>query len=432
VARLCINDMNTDIFRREPAGIRPSLNFIIVLALALSTAMLGGCTQGGDAQAPQMPPPAVSVAEVIAKEVAQWDEFPGHIEAVETVRIQPRVAGYLKTVNFQEGEEVKKGDVLFVIDQRPFQAELAGATAELARAQARAELARAQASRARKLLETRVIPEDEVDERNAADAQARADIRAAEAAVEVARLNLEYTEIRSPIDGRTGRALVTAGNLVTGGDMVPDATLLTTVVSLDPVYAYFEADEETYLRYGAMVRDGERPGSREDANRVRVGLASDENFPHEGRLDFIDNQVDPATGTIRARAVLDNGERLFTPGLFARIRLAGSGVAPAVLVDDKAILTDQDRKYVYVLGPDNTAQRRDVKIGRAAEGLRIVIHGLTAGDKVIVHGVQKIFSPGMPVAPQMITMGDPPPPPGPPAAASGEPGPAGSDRPPGS
>jgi len=423
--------MNADLIRHELAGIKPSLNFIVALALVLSIAMLGGCEQGGGAQAPQMPPPAVSVAEVIAREVAQWDEFPGHIEAVETVRIQPRVAGYLETVNFQEGKEVKKGDVLFVIDQRPFRAELARATAELARAQTRSELARAQASRARKLLERRVTSEDEYDERTAADAQAKADVRAAEAAVEVARLDLQYTEIRSPIDGRTSYAIVTPGNLVAGGDMVPDATLLTTVVSLDPVYVYFDADEQTYLSYGAMARNGERPGSREAANPVMVGLANDENFPHEGHLDFVDNRVDPATGTIRARAVLDNKERIFTPGLFARIKLAGSGKFPAVLVDDKAILTDQDRKYVYVLAPDKTAQRRNVKIGRMAEGLRIVTDGLTAGDKVIVHGVQKIFFPGMPVTPQTIIMGDPPPSPGPPAAASGESGPASTVQPPG-
>ncbi len=205
MARSWINDMNADLIRHELAGIKPSLNFIAALALVLSIGTLGGCKQGGGTQAPQMPPPAVSVAEVITREVTQWDEFTGHIEAVETVRIQPRVAGYLETVNFQEGKEVKKGDVLFVIDQRPFQAELARATAELARAQTRSELARAQASRAKKLLERHLTSEDEYDERTAADAQAKADVRAAEAAVEVARLDLQYTEIRSPIDGRTSR-----------------------------------------------------------------------------------------------------------------------------------------------------------------------------------------------------------------------------------
>jgi multidrug efflux system membrane fusion protein len=371
---------------------------------------LAGCSQPAASPEPATPPPPdVSVAEVVVKEVAQWDEFTGHIEAVETVEIRPRVAGYIERFNFKEGKEVKKGEVLFVIDQRSFKAELMRAEAELARVRARSQLARAQATRAKKLVEKRVISEDEFDERIAADAQAKADIRAAEAAIAVAKLNLEFTEVRSPIDGRAGRALVRPGNLVSGGEMIPDATLLTTVVSIDPVYAYFEGDEQTYLRYGTMARHGERPSSREVANPVFVGLANEEGFPHEGRMNFVDNQLNPATGTIRARAVLDNKDHRFTPGLFARVKLLGSGKFSAVLVDDKAVLTDQNRKYVYVLSPDNTARRRDVKLGRMIEGLRIVTAGLSAGDKVIVHGVQKIFFPGIPVNAQTIGMGDPPP-----------------------
>lgn len=367
--------------------------------------------------APQMPPAAVSAAEVVEREITEWDEFTGRIEAVEAVDIQPRVAGYIEKVNFREGAEVKKGDVLFVIDQRPYQAQLARASAELARARAQAQLAAAQAARARKLLQTNTMSQDEADERKAANAQAAADIQAAEAAVVTAQLNLDYTEIRSPIDGRAGRAMVTPGDLVSGGEMVPQATVLTTVVSMDPVYVYFEGDEQTYLRYGAMARSGERPSSRETANPVFVGLANEEGFPHQGKMDFVDNQLDPATGTIRARAVLDNKDRFFTPGLFARVRLIGSGKFKALLIDDKAVLTDQDRRYVYVLGPGNTAVRKDVKLGRLAEGMRIVLGGLSVGDKVIVHGVQKVFFPGMPVAPQMIKMGDPPPAP---AAPGGE------------
>lgn len=392
----------------ENPSIRPILSVITTLALVLSIGLLTSCKPGAEAHAPKMPPPAVSVAKVIAREVTQWDEFTGHIEAVESVRIQPRVGGYLQKVNFREGDEVKRGEVLFVIDQRPFRAELERVKAELARAQTHSELMRIQALRAKQLLDKHVISDDEYDERIAADEQAKADIRATEAAVEVARLNLQYTEVRSPIDGRTSRALVTPGNLVAGGEMIPDATVLTTVVSLDPVYVYFEADEQTYLRYGAMARNGERPSSRQVANQVKVGLSNSTDFPYTGHMDFVDNQVDPATGTIRARAVLDNKARIFTPGLFARIQVIGSGKFSAILVDDKAILTDQDRKYVYVLGPNNTAQRRDIKLGRQVEGLRIVTQGLTATDRVIVYGIQKIFFPGMPVAPQMITMGAPP------------------------
>ena len=380
------------------------------LALGLMSVIVAGCSEpSASPENAAPPPPSVSVAEVVVKEVAPWDEFTGHVEAVETVEVRPRVAGYVERFNFQEGEEVKEGKVLFVIDQRPFKAELMRAEAELARARARAELTRAQALRARKLIDKRVLSEDDFDERLTADAQAKADIRAAEVAVDVAKLDLEYTEIRSPIDGRAGRALVTPGNLVSGGDMVPEATLLTTVVSLDPVYVYFEVDEQTYLRYGAMARNGERPSARKVATPVFVGLANEQGFPHEGRMDFVDNRVDPATGTIGARAVLDNRERRFTPGLFARIKLIGSGRFSAVLVDDKAVLTDQDRQYVYVLGPGNTAERRDVKLGRLIDGLRVVSDGLAPGDKVIVHGVQKVFFPGMAVIPEAIGMGDPPP-----------------------
>lgn len=381
---------------------------LLALASLLPALLLAGCNRGEATQAPPQPPPApvVSVAEVLSREVTQWDEFTGRVEAVESVEIRPRVAGYIDTVNFREGKEVNKGDVLFVIDQRPFRAELARAEAELARSRTRAQLAHTQAERAQKLLDTRALSQEEYDERIAADAQSRADIRAVEAAVEMARLNLEYTEVRAPIDGRVGRALVTAGNLVA---TQPAATALATLVSLDPVYVYFEGDEQTYLRYGEMARRGERPSSREVANPVFVGLANEEGFPHQGRMDFVDNQLDPATGTIRARAVLDNKDRFFTPGLFARVKLIGSGTFHALLVDDKAVLTDQDRKYVYVLGPENKALRRDVKLGRIIDGLRVVTGGLSAGDKVIVHGVQKVFFPGMAVTPQSIRMGDPPP-----------------------
>lgn len=400
-----------------------------LFASLLLISLAAGCRQDTGAHAesaqgtPQMPPPpAVSAAEVVEREVMQWDDFTGRIEAVETVQIQPRVAGYIESVNFKEGAEVKKGDVLFVIDQRPYQAQLARARAELARAKAQAQLAAAQAARARKLVQSNTMSQDEGDERKAANAQALADIQAAEAAVVTAELNLDYTQIRSPIDGRAGRAMVTPGNLVSGGEMVPQATLLTTVVSLDPVYVYFDADEQTYLRYSAMARSGERPSSRETPNPVFIGLASEEGFPHEGHMDFVDNQLDPATGTIRGRAVLENPDRIFTPGLFARVRLAGSGKFKAILVDDKAVLTDQDRRYVYVLGPNNVAVRKDIRLGRLVDGLRIVTEGLAAGDKVIVHGVQKVFFPGMPVAPQMIRMGDPPP--APPMPGSEQPAPA--------
>ena len=379
---------------------------LIIAGLPLAAAlMLSGCelSSAGPEQGP--PPPQVSVAQVVSRDVVEWDEFNGRVEASESVEIRPRVSGYIDAVKYVEGQEVTKGEVLFVIDQRPYQAELERTEAELAQARTQAELARTELARARKLVDARMISQEAYDQRSAAAEQGAASIRAAAAEADVARLNLEFTEVRSPIDGRAGQALVTPGNLVTAQQ---NATLLTTVVSLNPVYVYFEGDEQTYLRYVEMARSGERPSSRDARNPVRIGLANEQGYPHEGYMDFVDNQLDPETGTIRARAVLDNSDRAFTPGLFARVQLLGRGKHPVLLVDDKAFLTDQDRKYVYVLGPDNQALRRDVKLGRLVDGLRIVIEGLTAEDQVIVHGVQKIFYPGMVVDPQPIAMGDMP------------------------
>lgn len=368
---------------------------------ALLTLAIAGCNSDAAPNAAP-PPPAVSVAQVLNKKVAQWDEFTGRIAAVETVDLRPRVSGYIERVNYAEGQEVAKGDVLFVIDQRSYRAELARAEADLARARSQAELGRSEAARAGKLAAARAISTEEFDQRKAAAAQAAANVRAAQAALDIARLNMEYTQVRAPIAGRASRAQVTAGNLAQA-----DQTLLTTIVSQDEVYVYFESDEQSFLRYNALARSGERPDSSQARVPVRVGLASDEDFPYEGVVDFVDNRVDPQTGTIRSRAVLDNRRRIFTPGLFARVRVLGAGARSALLIDPKAVLTDQDRKYVYVLGEGNTAQRRDIVLGRQAEGLQVVASGLKKDDQVIVHGVQKIFFPGMPVQPQPIDMGAP-------------------------
>jgi multidrug efflux system membrane fusion protein len=308
-------------------------------------------------------------------------------------------------VNYTEGQEVKKGQVLFTIDSRSYRAELARAQAELARARSQAAQSRSEAERARVLSAQQAISTESFEQRRAAAESAQADVQAAQAAVETARLNLEWTQVRAPIDGRAGRALVTPGNLVVAGD---SASVLTTVVSQDKVYAYFDADESAFLRYAEMARNGQRPSER-DGNKVpvQVALADEQGFPHPGTVDFLDNQVDRSTGTIHVRAVLDNRDRVFVPGLFARVRMLGSGRFDAVLVDGKAVLTDQDRKYVYVVDKDGKAQRRDVQLGRDADGLRIVEKGLSAGDRVIVGGVQKVFMPGMPVDAKPVRMGAP-------------------------
>ena len=377
---------------------------IPTLALAtglLMTVIATACSSQAEPAAGMPPPPEVSVAQVLNKDVSRWDEFTGRVTAIETVELRPRVSGYVQQVAYQEGQEVKKGDLLFVVDPRPYKARLAQAEADLERARAEARLAQMQDKRAQTLVEAKAISREEFETRRAASTQGDAAVRAAEAALENARLDLQFTSVRSPINGRAGRAMVTEGNLANA-----DTTLLTTVVSQDPVFVYFESDEQSFLRYQELARKGERA---ETKNPVRVGLASEQGYPHEGTVDFVDNQVDPSTGTIRARAVLRNPDRIFTPGLYARVQLQGSGQFKAMLVDDKAVLTDQDRKYVYVLGEKNAATRKDVKLGPVIDGLRVVTSGLAPSDKVIVHGVQKVFFPGMPVQPKVIAMGAPAP-----------------------
>lgn len=377
---------------------RPAL-----LALAVSGVLALGTTGCNSHAAVDgaMPAPEVGVAQVLARRVHHWDEFTGRVAAVESVELRPRVSGYVERVAYTEGQEVAKGDLLFVIDQRPYRAALARAEAELARARSEAQLAQTQDQRAQTLVAMKAISREEADARGAALAQGNAAVRAAEAAVTTARLDLQFTEVRSPINGRTGRALVTQGNLARA-----DTTLLSTVVSMDPMYVDFESDEQSYLRYNELARKGERAATR---NPVRIGLANESGYPHTGTVDFVDNRIDNATGTIHARAVLPNPDRLLTPGLFARVQLEGSAEVDALLIDDKAVLTDQDRKYVYVLGPDNKALRKDIVPGRMVDGLRVVSSGLAAQDTVIVQGTQKVFFPGMPVQPKTIAMQEPTP-----------------------
>jgi len=340
------------------------------------------------------PPVQVDVAPVLLKRVQRWDEFNGRISAVGSVEIRPRVSGYVTHVAYKEGDEVRRDDLLFTIDPRPYEAALNSATAQLQRARATALLAKGRDERARKLLPSSAVSQDEADARHASYAQSEADVLNAEAAVDLAQLNLEFTQVRAPIDGRAGRALLTVGNLA-----VADQTLLTSMVSQDPVYVDFDPDEQSYLRYRADAR--RRP---DEALAVRVALAGDEEFAHVGMVDFQDNQVDPATGSIRMRAKLRNRKRVFTPGLYARVKVSSGNEVEAVLIDDKAVLTDQDRKYVYVLAADNTAQRREIQPGRKSDGLRLIESGLMPGDKVIIGGLQRIYSSGAPVKPSEVAM----------------------------
>jgi multidrug efflux system membrane fusion protein len=362
-------------------------------ALLASLLALAGCGSEAAPSGGAPPPPKVSVAKVLAQEVRHWDSYTGRVAAVDSVELRPRVTGHVVRVAYQEGAFVRRGDLLFVIDPRRHQANLNRAVADLARARSEAQLAQAQNRRAQTLIDAKAISQEEFEARRASAAQGAAGVQAAQAAVAAARLELQYSRVLSPISGRAGRALVTPGDLAQA-----DVTLLTTVVSSDPVHVYFEADERAFLGYGtAATVDG-------DPINIRIGLANDTGYHHTGRVDFIDNQLDPNTGTIRARAVVPNPDGAIVPGLFARVQLQRRKPQPVLLVSDRAILTDQDRKYVYVLGPQNVAVRKDITVGRAYEGLRVV-DGLRAGDRVIVEGVQRVFAPGMAVDPDVVPMG---------------------------
>lgn len=362
---------------------------IACLSFALSVS-LTGCKARADDES--SPPPEVGVAKVISRKVQNWDEFNGRVSAVNSVNVKARVSGYLTRIAFREGSNVKRGDLLFEIDQRPYRAALDNAVALQERARAAVALAKTQLTRVEELIASNAASREEVDNRTADLARTNADLRAADAAVTTAKLNLEFTELRAPIDGRIGRALLTVGNLIQA-----DQSDLTTIVSQDPVYVYFDCDEQSYLHYLASLRKSD---TRENnVGNARVGLADEESFPHAGTVDFLDNHVASDTGTIRARVTLRNESGVFTPGLYARVQFSEGEPFNALLIDNKAILTDQDRKYVYIIGPGNKAIRKDIVIGRNIDGLREIQSGLARTDKVVVTGMQKIFFPGMPVSP---------------------------------
>ncbi len=375
------------------ASLRAGLSAIAMVVIAT---VITACSKS-EAEAPSPPPPEVDAAQVVIKYVRQWDEFTGRIAAIGAVDIRPRVSGYIDRIAFKEGDMVNAGDLLFVVDPRPYRAAYGSAVAQLERARASAQLAEAQYKRAESLIKTATISFDTYDTRRAALGQASADVHAAEAALATAKLNLDFTEVRSPIAGKVSRALLTLGNLVQA-----DQTVLTSVVSQDPVYVYFQPDEQSFLRYCELARKGERANSD---NAVRVGLASETGFPHSGTVNFVNNQVDAATGTINVRATVPNADGVFVPGLYARVQLEGRADYMAMLIDDKAIMTDQDRKYVYVLGLEDKAKRKDIVLGSVHDGLRVVQSGLDANDKVIVAGLQKIFAPDTKVKPNLVAMG---------------------------
>ncbi|WP_372373846.1 efflux RND transporter periplasmic adaptor subunit [Vreelandella venusta] len=359
-----------------------------LIPLLLVMVLLTGCEAKSDeAAALPPPPPEVEVVSMVAQPVVLSETFTGRVEAAETVELRPRVSGYIQEVAFEEGELVEQGDLLFLIDPRPYQARVSAAQADLAQARSQQAQAGSEAERARVLLGRQAISQEVHDQRQSALSSTRAMVDAAEAALQTAELNLEYTRITAPVSGRAGRAMVTRGNLANA-----DQSLLTTLVTIDPIHVYFEADEQAAFASQALLTDEE--------SSLKIELGGDPQRQYSGTLDFIDNRLNPSTGTLQFRARLANPDGRIRPGEFARVEMPIARLEQALLVERKAILTDQDRRYVYVVDGDNRAERRQVATGRQMGEQIVITEGLSPGDRIIVNGVQKVFFPGMEVSPQ--------------------------------
>ncbi|MEA2921884.1 MAG: rane fusion protein multidrug efflux system [Bradyrhizobium sp.] len=362
---------------------RAARPLVVLLALALT-----GC---GDKPGPQAAPaaPPVTVAQPTKRTETDWDEFTGRFEAVEEVQVKARVGGFVTNVEFKDGDMVRAGDLLYIIDPRPFEAVSTQADGQLADARAKMELAKRELDRGLNLVATSAVSEQVVDQRRQALQAAHAAETIAEGALKAAQLNVEFTHVIAPITGRVSRHLVSIGNLVSGSDNGGGATLLTSIVSLDPIYIYFDVDEATYLRNNRLWFEGKRPSSRDTPNPVQVMLTGETKPSHDGKMDFIDNRLDLSTGTLRSRAVIPNKDLSILPGQFGRVRLIGSAPYEALLLPDTAIATDQSRKIVFVVKDDTTVEARTVELGPLDEGLRVIRTGLKPEDRVIVDGIQR-------------------------------------------
>lgn len=364
------------------------------LTLALNLALLSACDKGPSATAQAPAAPKVDVASVLQQPVIEWDEVTARLEAPETVEVRPRVSGQIDAVAFVDGALVKKGDLLFQIDPRPFEAEVHRLEAQLQQVKATVVRTDAEAQRGERLRTNNAISAEIAESRNTTAQEARAAVAATQAQLDLARLNLSFTHVAAPITGRVSRAEITAGNLVTA-----DQSILTRVVSTDKVYAYFDADERVFLKYNQLSRDGKRGA----ATPVYMGLSNEADDKHLGQMNFVDNQVNPRTGTIRGRAVFDNADGRYTPGLYARLKLVGSGTYAAMLIKDDAVGTDLGKKFVLVVDKDNKAVYRSVELGPKLEGLRIVRSGLDKDDRIVINGLQRV-RPGSPIDPQVRPM----------------------------
>jgi membrane fusion protein, multidrug efflux system len=370
------------------------------LAILLAVA-LASCGEKPQQQAAA--PPTVTVAQPVKRTVTDWDEFTGRFEAIEEVQVRPRVGGYVTSVEFKDGDMVRKGDLLYVIDSRPFEAVAEQADGQLSDARAKAELAKRDLDRGLALVTSSAVSEQVVDQRRQALQAAHAAETVAAGALKAAQLNIEFTHVPAPIAGRVSRHLVSAGNLVQGSD-TGTSTLLTSIVSMDPIYVYFDVDEATYLKNNKLWFEGKRPSSRDTPNPVQVTLTGETKPSHEGRMDFLDNRLDVSTGTLRSRAVIENHDLSILPGQFGRVRLIGSSPYEALLLPDAAIATDQSRKIVFVVKDDDTVEARTVVLGPLDGGLRVIREGLKPEDKVIIDGIQRARV-GAKVAPHMTPIG---------------------------
>ena len=366
-----------------------SMSITIRLAslVLLASLTIAACAQPAAQVAPP-PAPPVTAAKALARDVTEWNEFTGRLEAVHHVDVRPRVSGLIASVQFTEGALVQRGDVLFEIDPRPFQTEVDRLRADLARAKAAFARATAESARARRLSADNAISTEEHDRRFSSAAEAEAQVAAVEAALRAAELNLEFTTVIAPIAGRVGRAIVTEGNLVSSGP--GEATLLTTLVSLDPIYASFEVDEQSFLAFQRAAAGARRARAAASFADIRMALAGEPDFPRQGRLQFLDNQLDAATGTIRVRALFSNRDGALTPGLFVRLRMSGGRPYQAVLIKDQAVGTDLDKRFVYVVGQDQSIAYRPVTLGPIVDGLRVVRNGLQPDEVVLVNGLQRV------------------------------------------
>jgi len=383
--------------RRAPGrGRTPARGLTLLLAVGLA---LGGTgCDSHEEQAPPMAPPSVTVTRAVRQNVTDWDEFTGRFVSTERVELRARVSGYLDAVTFADGQVVKRGDMLFRIDPRPFVAAVSEAEARLTGARSQVTLAQQEYDRAKNLLSYRAGSEANLEQRAQALENSRAQVIQAEAALQRAKLDLEFTTVRAPLAGRIGRHLVSPGNLVSGGES-SNATLLATIVTIDPIDFSFDLDQASALRYVRLAQRGARPSSRDFENPVQLALSDEAGYPHQGRVVFVDNEADASTGTVRLRARFDNPQDIFAPGIFARVRLIASAPYQALLVPDAAVATDQSRRVLYVLGAGDMLEARQVQLGPLQGGMRVIRHGLQGEEEIVVGGMMRVRA-GQPVVPQ--------------------------------